>query len=251
MTYKHKTTETQAKLGSDNKYYIHNCSIGIPKQFIEDSSVWEKVDGYEILTFKSNRLSFYVPAIQKDGTYLDNPIMSCDGEGAPLEWMLKEPEYYISSIKRLSDGAVFSIGDKVRFSKDYNSFTVEKITLKDNRLELYGDGLFCSVVESNVYKVMPVILTTKDGTELFENDTYYSLGTPGEHWRIQKHSVGYMEIGGFSAVGGDLIFAKKENAEKYIKENKPQYSLNDIKETVKKLGCFGTTLIEYLENNGK
>lgn len=41
-TYKHKITGTQAKLGEDGKYYIHNCSIGIPKQFIEDSRMWEK-----------------------------------------------------------------------------------------------------------------------------------------------------------------------------------------------------------------
>ena len=89
MTYKHKTTGTQTKLAEDGKYYIHNCSIGIPKQFIENSKVWLKEDGYEILTFKSDRLSFYTPAIQKDGTYLDNPIMSCDGGGATLDWMLK------------------------------------------------------------------------------------------------------------------------------------------------------------------
>ena len=40
-------------------------------------------------------------------------------------------------------------------------------------------------------------------------------------------------------------------AKNYLRDNEKKYSLNDIKETVKKLGCFGTTLIKYLENNGK
>ena len=47
--YKHKITSTQAKLAEDGKYYIHNCSIGIPKQFIENNRMWEKEDGFEIL----------------------------------------------------------------------------------------------------------------------------------------------------------------------------------------------------------
>ena len=46
MTFKHKITGTQAKLAEDGKYYIHNCSIGIPKPFIEDSRMWLKEDGF-------------------------------------------------------------------------------------------------------------------------------------------------------------------------------------------------------------
>ena len=37
-------------------------------------------------------------------------------------------------------------------------------------------------------------------------------------------------------------------AKNYLRDNEKKYSLNDIKETVKKLNCFGTTLIKYLEN---
>ena len=54
-----------------------------------------------------------------------------------------------------------------------------------------------------------------------------------------------MEIGGFSAIGGDLIFAKKENIENYIKENRPQYSLNDIRNVLtKQMECTNWVMID-------
>lgn len=78
-----------------------NCSVEIG---VEPSSEFWMELTYEILSFRSHRNRFYNPTIQRDGTYLDAEIMEFDGNGASLEWMLNEDEYYITSVKRLSDG---------------------------------------------------------------------------------------------------------------------------------------------------
>jgi hypothetical protein len=99
------------------------------------------------------------------------------------------------------------------------------------------------LVELAKYYQTP-ILTTFDGVELFGNEKCYIVSK--EYLTVQ-HSV-VDNIGVIYLPNFNFYFAKKENAEKYIFDNEKRYSLNDIKETVKKLGCFGTTLIEYLED---
>lgn len=59
--------------------------------------------------------------------------------------------FTINSVTRPSDGAAFEIGSKVKFSDRYPSFIIELIIInpKERRVELHGEGLFCSLLESN------------------------------------------------------------------------------------------------------
>ena len=231
--YKHKITGIQAKLAEDGKYYIHNCSIGIPKQLIENHTHWLKEDGYEILTFKSDRLSFYMPAIQKDGTYLDNPIMSCDGGGATLDWMLKEPEYNIHSVKRLNDNGVFNIGDKYVAYNGSIGGSISEFRLV--RGEIYINCV--NIPLNDIQKVGEPLFKTQDGVELFGGESIYGV--------TDDFQLCYTSIATKENVKGVRIFAKKENAETFIKENKPQYSLNDIRNVLtKQMECTNWVMID-------
>jgi len=219
-TYRHRITETQAKLAEDGKYYIHNCSIGIPKQFIEDSKVWLKEDGYEILSLKSNNLIIY----KKDYTFPE-----C------FQTLVKAEDIFkIHSIKRLSDGETLTIGGR----------TKEGII---KRLRFIGDNWQYSCADKDNWqtletaeKVSEPILITEDGVKLFEEDNYYCVNSQliMSKWTLYKNLI----------QENVKIFSSEISAKKYIKDNSKIYSLNDIKETVKKLDCFGTTLIEYLES---
>lgn len=99
------------------------------------------------------------------------------------------------------------------------------------------------------------ILTTFDGVELFDQDVYYFiwLNKPAHGQEVNKiYKAIVRPLDGDTAWSSDAVFfSTKESAEKYLKENQKKYSVNDIKEIVKKLGCFGTTLIEYLENENR
>jgi hypothetical protein len=91
-----------------------------------------------------------------------------------------------------------------------------------------------------------ITLTTKDGKTLKFGDTFYTVDT--ERFRVHEAVVGKTFQKDRWA---ENAFSTKELAETWIRHNQKRYSLNDIKETVNKLGCSATVLIEYLENNGR
>lgn len=244
-TYKHKTNGTiLTKCKNGNSYYSEQWEgYYIPSEFVEDSCDWEEVveKSYEIISF-GNQDNNLLYTLHNDRYR----IQSIDGFSVigdrDLHYCLRY--YKIISIKRLSDGEIFAIGDKT------TKGTIEKIMLNNSK-SVFGistDLHKCWNGSATFEKLKSPLFTTYDGVDIF---------TGGGYWWTDKEVKSDTNSYYNEAWGGDNIhqtritFAKKENAEKYIKENKKIYSLNDIKETVKKLGCFGTTLIEYLEKNDK
>ena len=213
-----------------------NCSVEIG---VEPSSEFWTELSYEILSFRSHRNRFYNPTIQKDGTYLDAEIMEFDGNGASLEWMLNEDEYYITSVKRLSDGEVFSIGDKIYFrglygnNSEHKYDTIRGFDLKQdaNLGILYHNGL---VGLNKIEKYKEAILTTEDNVELFGGESIYSV--------TDDFQLCYTSIATKENVQGVRVFAKKEVAEEHILMNKPILSLNDL------LSVWGSDVEMYKES---
>lgn len=138
------------------------------------------------------------------------------------------------SIQRLTDNKIFTVGEK------YNEGTIEDFYVLNkeilvaiiNNKEVGIDSLTAKEEES---------FKTFDGFEIKEGSTVYAVDTC--KLKFTKFDILIPKLFNFYK-----IFAEKENAIKYIRDKEKKYSLNDIKETVNKLGCFGTTLIEYLEN---
>lgn len=231
--YKHKKTGETITY-KDGVIKAGNCSI---ETGVEPSSEFWTELTYEILSFRSHRNRFYNPTIQKDGTYLDAEIMEFDGNGASLEWMLNEYEYYITSVKRLSDGEVFSIGDKINFrglygnNSEHKYDTIRGFDLKQdaNLGILYHNGL---VGLSKIEKYKEPILTTFDGVELFNQDVYYFiwLNKPAHGQEINKvYKAIVRDLEEDTSWSSDAVFfSTKESAEEYILMNKPLLSLNDL-----------------------
>lgn len=221
--YKHKKTG-QIAYYKDGVIKVGNCVI---ETGVEPSSEFWMELTYEILSFKSKFDKFYNPRLQKDGTFLDNPLMSQDGGGASLKWMLNENEYYISSIKRLSDGEVFSIGDKINFrglygnSSEHKYDTIKGFEFKqDGSLGVrYHNGL---VGIEKIQKYKEALFTTEDSVELFGGERVFSVSDTLITAVLLNFSVE-----DFKKIKGK-IFAKKEKAEEYILMNKPLLSLNDL-----------------------
>ena len=99
--------------------------------------------------------------------------------------------------------------------------------------------------------IKPVLITV-DGVALYEGDYYWFFWTKNpargqEINKIYKYKV--VPLDSETNWSENAMFFSSEIAAKnYLRDNEKKYSLNDIKETVKKLDCFGTTLIKYLEN---
>lgn len=150
----------------------------------------------------------------------------------------RDKSWDIHSVKRLSDGEVFSIGDTL------TEGVIQKITLSD-----YNDGIY---LDTKNYIGLPlkkwiknrlVLFTTEDGVDIFEGDKIYwiNLFTLDKvNCNKYKDDIGECDLKDglislkdfnksnktqdISFIG----FSTKKAAEKYILMNKPCLSLNDV-----------------------
>ena len=133
-------------------------------------------------------------------------------------WSPKEG-YHITSVKRLSDGEVFSVGDEIRLvnNKDVSG-KIESIYEEDGniRLHIHKGGLRLISVQK---VTRTPILTSEDGVELFEGDRAYPYN------RVVDTYGGYREV----TNNPDCIyFSTREAAETYRLNNARMLSLSDI-----------------------
>ena len=178
---------------------------------------WEEVaeKDYEILSFISS-----VPF--KNGHIVHHKQNNFDRR---IETYLKDPEWRIYSVKRLSDYEVFTVGDFVKeiITGQCKGWEIKEFSLKDNRCFTAGVNI------NNVEKLREALFITEDGIEIFKRDevtfvrkadlriTGTTLTTNiDKEERIWDGSDGYLQ------------FSTKEAAEEYILMNKPCLSITDI-----------------------
>jgi len=141
--------------------------------------------------------------------------------------------YSIHSVKRLSDGEVFTVGDKVRISKLQHdgSFIIDEFYFDCN-----GDKLLCNgkctgnghVSITKIEHSKKPLFTTEDGVDIFEGDVFYNtwdMKIPNKEIAVSKKKDFYNEKPNNRLY---KVFSTKEAAEEYILMNKPCLSLNDI-----------------------
>lgn len=232
---------------------IHTSGIGICKDwkgtifYDANPKYWKKVD-YEILSFKRVDTNESICdlgeiIIQKGNNEFWEYTTSKSGYS--LGYLLKSKLYSIHSVERLSDGEVFTIGDKIKvYSYDFpykvrrNDFVVTKIELDSNKISLHGKTFSKIQLEiANKVKKQP-LFTTEDGVDVFEEDfknhaNIYSVNK--SNFKIGKNTLGFTVF-----TDNYLKFSTKEKAEEYILLNKPCLSLNEIVKTIK--------LIHWVEN---
>ena len=149
------------------------------------------------------------------------------------------------SVKRLSDGVEFKIGDKVcwkwAFAKNkyftIKSFNIIENKLRFNTVEESGQNFIFELIskEYNLQHYKEPILTTEDGYECTLDDRVFGVLPKGvwetKFWDGQGMPVNKLfnlEDKRYSEGSPWLYFKTKENAEKYIYENKPEFSRKQI-----------------------
>lgn len=127
-------------------------------------------------------------------------------------------KWEIISVKRLSDGEIFSVGDKIK-----DGVITSIILQPNNIIWLMHDGRANNLKLEDAVKVKEPLLITEDGKDIFEGDTVYVTNIQANF--LSNHSVTKDSIFKNSAF---KYFAKKENMDRYIEENKPMYSKKDM-----------------------
>lgn len=196
--FKHKTAGYIAeKLTTCEKYKLKiSTSDIIPAWIIENSSDWE-----EIIENNGKRLLY-------KGNILYN-------------------------VKRLSDNQEFTIGDKVLNSRNELKTILGFVDTCNIQVEL-GTGNFVDYIDNlcNIQHYKEPILTTEDGYECTLDDRVFGV-LPKANWQTDFDDGNGIPIQrlirseGFPNTAW-LYFKTKENAEKYIYENKPEFSRKDL-----------------------
>jgi len=125
----------------------------------------------------------------------------------------------IHSVKRLSDGEVFTIGDTIANMCNSEQKIKELYINKEGKMCVYTSTT-CRFTIGNIKKVKTPLFTTEDGVDIFEGDKFCL---------VQISTLTILEKGRYKPNMKDWIcFSTKEKAEEYILLNKPCLSVNEI-----------------------
>lgn len=127
--------------------------------------------------------------------------------------------FSIHSVKRLSDGEIFTIGDKIQTSM---TLTINGFIIIDNELLIDPFEIIGTVALNKISKSKQPLFTTKDGVDIFEEDCIYFIH-PDNFKLVTIKVTNRIKIGNHTK-----LFSTKEKAEEYIIMNKPVLSLKDV-----------------------
>lgn len=196
----------------DEKECLHYSEIESYPKF------WELVveKDYEILelSLKRSEKPQIINIFDRSDEYIIS-LLNCNGNS-------------IHSIKRLSDGEIFTIGDKII----YNEIVPTKLKIKsfqifNNELLVHKD---CTMNTNKLYEIQHIkqpLFTTEDGVDIFENDTIHGVSND---WKVFSHFTNLQNK--IKSWGIKPIFSTKEKAEEYILLNKPCLSYNEVLKAV-------------------
>ncbi len=163
-------------------------------------------------------------------------IYSCSGMNKESEYF-SSPEYFtINSIRRESDGEVFTVGDLCN-SKIKGVYKIVRFTIVEDTIAIVNDNDNIIFIDS-WEKAKQKLFTTEDGVDIFYGDLYWGLDS-------KKYQVCFSVSADENSGRQDYMkyFSTKEKAEEYIIMNKPCLSINDIKLFVKRDSMLKTGFI--------
>jgi len=175
---------------------------------------WEKIKevDYEILSYNGTRTNVVIKNTHPNFKLMENDFKNN-----------KETTVFIHSVKRLSDGEVFTIGDVIEylsFGKD--KLIIDKFKIENNTILILGNNYGKCI--NGAKKIKTPLFTTEDQIDIFTGDKFYVVDTTFDKYRLHE-TVG----GHFSKVKPTFKrFHSKGKAEEFIINNKPCLSINEI-----------------------
>lgn len=249
------------------KYKLIKEYPGSPKLGkIEKVPQFPKADNDELYFYITKYPKFWKEIIEKDYEILsffandENLIWVKAKDGRfDAKWQtyrpteedsLKEPGITIHSVKRLSDGKIFTIGDKIGTPgktfpiANFKIYEFENTILVDSYYEKFKSGHYNQRLK-DVIKLKQPLFTTEDSIDIFEGDIIYGVSND---WKVFSHFTDLQNK--VKSWGIKPIFSSKEKAEEYIFMNKPCLSLNDLVNTKywSSSGCVMNMLKELVKS---
>jgi hypothetical protein len=194
------------------------------KNILNYPEFWEEVieKDYEILSFIRKDNSSYKGLIFKLNPITKLYNSNIKASDRRLEHFFKK-EFDIHSVKRLSDGEIFTVGDKVNGFDLGRNVDLTTIILEDNELLIGLRDLGMYNINSLKHAKQP-LFKTEDGVDIFKGQkVWYTNSTASNIWDSRADEKYH------NGKGCLKYFSTKEAAEEYIILNKTCLSINDIK----------------------
>jgi hypothetical protein len=204
----------------------------------------KKVDnGFEIQSFRiksSGSLLYLKPS----GWYgfLDNAA------NYPLEDCLKSHNDEIYSVKRTSDGEIFTVGDKITGTMSFDESpsrlgytTIKGFYLEDDKLCIeISTGVIRNYEYSDLaintiskYVEKPVLFTTEDGVAISVGEASYGVDKTTNKY-MGTYIWPKLEYFGKDSLSADIkYFSTEERAKNYIYSHEKKYSRQEILDVLK------------------
>lgn len=146
---------------------------------------------------------------------------------------LADPDTSIRSVKRLSDGEVFTVGDTLDVSTDWSgsNFTIGSFFVNGEVIIASPDKEMRGYELKTWRKAKQPkpLFRTEDGVDIYEGNEYWFMSTSkAVNSFIQYHCENAKKDTDHTGGGSWKYFSTKEKAEEYILLNKPVLSVNDV-----------------------
>ena len=190
---------------NDKKVYLKNYP-----------EFWEEVieKDYEILSL----------LLKKGYTYKVTKVDLSNSRGF-IEALLNCYNNRIYSIKRLSDGKIFTLGDIIRHNNNvaYPIGELTKITIVNDTLFFESNRNYYGFNANMCFisKVQQPLFITEDGFPIYQGDTYWCVNTAPHLWSIFQQTAKERTILNKTVIA----FKSVDLAQKYIDDNKPKVKL--------------------------
>lgn len=238
---------------SEDNYYV-NCNWVIPSKFPE---FWEEIveKDYEILSFSCpEQWGDKLAVLNEEGEYSFSSSTSWSLNSLMcVGYSVRTGHVKIHSVKRLSDGEIFTVGDSI--DERPKPKKIIEINLRDGKEGGYKEGVWLFYEKggsshiSICKKAKQPLFTTEDGVEIFEGDKYtfvwLSRPAKGQNINTPYTKIAKKLLEGESWSDTAKFFSTEEVAEEYIKMNTPEFSRNQIIEMLSMLGFSSDALVNY------
>jgi hypothetical protein len=187
--------------------------------FVEQDSI--------VLSFKYK--SEEIVTLREKGTYIIDSAEDSEFPGFTLEEQKSDPFCDIYSIKRLSDGKIFTVGDKICKASKNNVFTIASFNISsrgDTYASCTGESYSPSIAIKDFIIATP-LFTTEDGLDIIsKRKSYYIVSKDFKITYCTEFSEKDLEY---------KTFSTQKAAREYVTMNKPEFSRNQIIEMLGKL----------------
>lgn len=239
MKYKHKITGDIAIMKSNNSSFYTYDGLDIHARIIENSNDWKQVieKDYQILSFIHNGLYSMQKGII---TNMNNGYSDYIYQKLPEAHYLNSKCWEIHSVRRISDGEVFTIGDKIIYKEDIGAaWDNDKRYCEIEEFSFYNDYIYINQHWMGVPTVRisdwvlrnNALFKTEDGVDIYEDDKYFATGLDKVlELTATKKKKGFYEEKSKNKYY--KTFSSKEKAEEYILMTEPCISIKEFMKIV-------------------